>query len=166
MVRGSHAVVQQRSSHLLTGVFHPMLFLRESSYFETNSARPIFASGYTFPTQLDQGATEGLQKQAIELQTVESHFLQRGWPSRGQYGGSAPQDMYRSRRLGRPSADGRCGSHFMSIIGGFIVVFHQTVHQTAGPDRTPSFLVIRPTAARARYVRRTTNPRCHMLIMR
>jgi hypothetical protein len=60
---------------------------------KTNSASPILAPGYRLPTKLDQGATEDLQKQAMELQTVESHFLQRGRPSRGQYGRSAPQGV-------------------------------------------------------------------------
>jgi hypothetical protein len=41
----------------------------------TNSANPIFVPGYRLPIELDQGATEDLQKQAMELQTVESHFL-------------------------------------------------------------------------------------------
>jgi hypothetical protein len=42
---------------------------------KTNSASPIFVPGYRLPTELDQGATEDIQKQAMELQTVESHFL-------------------------------------------------------------------------------------------
>jgi carboxypeptidase C (cathepsin A) len=98
----------------------------------------------------------------MELQTVESHFVQRGWSTRDQYGRCVPQEICGSRRPRRSGAARCLRSHFVSVPGRFIVAFHQT----ATTDRTPSFPVIRPIAARARYVHRTAGPHHHPLTIK
>ena len=138
-------------------------YSRNSSLIsKTNSADPTFAPGYSFPAQLDQGATEGLQKETMELQPVESRFFQRGRPTRGQYGRCVPQEICGSRRPRRSGAARCLRSHFVSVPGRFIVVFHQT----ATADCTPSSPGIRPIAAHARYVHQTAGAHHHPLTIK